>query len=162
IATNLFMLGYAFQKGLVPLSIEAIEQAIVLNGVAVEANKRTFAWGRIAAHDRSQVDALVKPARQAEAPAETLVERRAAMLIDYQDTVYARRFRNTVASIAAAEATRALGCSGLAEAVARNLFKLMAYKDEYEVARLYTDGAFLANLREQFEGELRLQFHLAP
>jgi indolepyruvate ferredoxin oxidoreductase len=163
IATNLFMLGYAFQKGLVPLSVEAIEQAIVLNGVAVEANKRTFAWGRIAAHDRAQVEALVKPAPQADAPpAETLVERRAAVLTDYQNAVYAQRYSDTIAAIAAAESTRARGCTGLTEAVARNLFKLMAYKDEYEVARLYTDGAFLANLRQQFEGELRLQFHLAP
>jgi indolepyruvate ferredoxin oxidoreductase len=163
IATNLFMLGYAFQKGLVPLSVEAIEQAIQLNGVSVEANKRTFAWGRVAAHDRAQVEALVKPARQADvAPAETLVEPRAAVLTNYQNAVYAQRYRDVVATIAAAESTRARGCTGLAEAVARNLFKLMAYKDEYEVARLYTDGAFLAKLREQFEGELRLQFHLAP
>ncbi|MBO0758893.1 MAG: 2-oxoacid:acceptor oxidoreductase family protein, partial [Bradyrhizobiaceae bacterium] len=163
IATNLFMLGYAFQKGLVPLSFEAIEQAIVLNGVAVEANKRTFAWGRVAAHDRAQIETLVKPARQADAaPAETLVERRAAVLTEYQNALYAQRYRETVAAIAAAESTRARGCTGLAEAAARNLFKLMAYKDEYEVARLYTDGAFHAKLRQQFEGELRLQFHLAP
>jgi indolepyruvate ferredoxin oxidoreductase len=163
IATNLFMLGYAFQKGLVPLSVESIEQAIVLNGVAVEANKRTFAWGRAAAHDRAKVEETVKHARQTDAPpAGTLVERRAAVLTDYQNAAYAQRYRNTVAAIATAEATRARGCTGLAGAVARNLFKLMAYKDEYEVARLYTDGAFLATLREQFEGELRLQFHLAP
>jgi indolepyruvate ferredoxin oxidoreductase len=84
------------------------------------------------------------------------------VLTDYQNAVYAQRYRDAVATIAAAESTRARGCTGLAEAVARNLFKLMAYKDEYEVARLYTDGAFLAKLREQFEGELRLQFHLAP
>ncbi len=166
IATNLFMLGYAFQKGLVPLSLAAIERAIELNGVAVDANKRTFAWGRLAAHDRARVEALVRPALHEEAPAAPgladLVERRARFLADYQDAAYARRYRDAVASIEAAEKARGRGLSGLAEAVARNLFKLMAYKDEYEVARLYTDGAFLRQLQQQFEGDFRLEFHLAP
>ncbi|HXP32321.1 MAG TPA: indolepyruvate ferredoxin oxidoreductase family protein [Stellaceae bacterium] len=166
IATNLFMLGYAFQKGLLPLSLEAMERAIELNGVAIEANKRTFAWGRLAAHDRGRVQALV----QAAAPPEpvqpqtlgTFIERRAADLRDYQDAAYAQRYRDAVALVAEAEKARVKGHAELAEAVARGLFKLMAYKDEYEVARLYTDGKFRAALQRQFEGDFRLEFHLAP
>jgi len=174
IAANLFMLGYAWQKGLVPLSLAAIERAITLNGVSVEVNKRTLAWGRLAAHDRKQVEAQVvgghvagegRSARPGDAPPQTgaaLVERRAALLTDYQDAAYAQRYRETVAAIATAEIARARGRTGLADAVARNLFKLMAYKDEYEVARLYTDGAFMAKLRRQFEGDFKLEYHLAP
>jgi indolepyruvate ferredoxin oxidoreductase len=166
IATNLFMLGYAFQKGLVPLSLAAIERAIELNGVAVEINKRTFAWGRLAAHDGAAVEALVRPALAEEKPAPQslaeLVERRAQFLTAYQDAAYARRYRELVASVEAAEKARSRGLSGLAEAVARNLFKLMAYKDEYEVARLYADGEFLRKLHRQFDGDFTLEFHLAP
>jgi indolepyruvate ferredoxin oxidoreductase len=167
IATNLFMLGYAFQQGLVPLALEAIERAIELNGVAVEVNKRTFAWGRLAAHDRAKVEAVTGPAmRQSEPQAQPLlaeiIERRAAFLKRYQSGRYARRYRKAVAAVEEAEKARAPGKGGLAEAAARNLFKLMAYKDEYEVARLYTDGAFLRNLHQQFEGDFRLEFHLAP
>jgi len=166
IATNLFMLGYAFQQGLVPLSLAAIERAIELNAVAVEANKRTFAWGRLAAHDRAKVEALARPVMAAEAPAKQslaeLVERRAQFLTAYQNAAYARRYRDLVATIEAVEKAKGRGLSGLAEAAARNLFKLMAYKDEYEVARLYTDGTFLAKLNQQFDGDFRLQFHLAP
>jgi indolepyruvate ferredoxin oxidoreductase len=166
IATNLFMLGYAFQKGLVPLSLDAILRAIELNGVAVEANRRTFAWGRLAAHDRAKVEALVRPVLHEEAPATPsladLVERRAAFLTAYQDAAYARRYRDAVAAVETAEKARGRGLTGLAEAAAKNLFKLMAYKDEYEVARLYTDGSFARRLNQQFEGDFRLEFHLAP
>jgi indolepyruvate ferredoxin oxidoreductase len=167
IATNLFMLGYAFQQGLVPLSLEAIERAIELNGVAVEINKRTFAWGRLAAHDRGKVTALLgNGLRDDQAPAppslKELVERRATFLTDYQDTAYAKRYRDLVAHVAEAERTRGRGLTGLAETVAKNLFKLMAYKDEYEVARLYTNGEFLKKLHQQFEGDFTLEFNLAP
>jgi indolepyruvate ferredoxin oxidoreductase len=167
IATNLFMLGYAFQQGLIPLSLEVIERAIELNGVAVEANKRTFAWGRLAAHGRAKVLALAEPGMaRAEPAAETtladIVARRAEFLRRYQSARYAKRYRSAIAAIEAAQQARAPGRAGLAEAAAQNLFKLMAYKDEYEVARLYTDGAFLKNLHQQFEGDFRLEFHLAP
>ena len=184
IATNLLMLGYAFQKGLVPLSLEAIERAIELNGVSVESNKRAIAFGRLAAHDRAQLQALLPAAADSDryselvAPTEShgtglqpakretalasLVEGRAAFLAEYQDAAYAQRYRNFVAEIENAEKERARGCSGLSHAVAHNLFRLMAYKDEYEVARLYCDGTFLAQLRRQFEGDVRLEYHLAP
>ena len=167
IAANLFMLGYAFQRGLVPLSLDAIERAIALNGIAVANNKRSFAWGRLAAHDRAQVEALVRQSLGDDpAPAprglDALVDHRAAFLREYQNAAYAERYRDTVAAIQAAEATRARGYSGLAEAAARNLFALMAYKDEYEVARLYSNGAFRKKLQQQFEGDFTLDYHLAP
>ncbi len=164
IATNMFMLGYAFQKGLVPIALGAIERAIALNGVAVETNTRVFAWGRLAAIDRSKLLALLRPA-QGTVPVEALpqlIERRVAFLARYQDAAYAQHYRGVVAQVLATEQKLTPRHSGLAETVARNLFKLMAYKDEYEVARLYTDGAFLDQLQRQFGGAFRLEFNLAP
>ncbi|MCP8939720.1 indolepyruvate ferredoxin oxidoreductase family protein [Alsobacter sp. SYSU M60028] len=168
IAANMFMLGYAFQMGRVPLSAAALERAIELNGEAVAMNLSAFAWGRRAAHDRARVEALVKPSaapagdRRLSSTPEEALARRVAFLTEYQDAAYAERYRAAVARVAAAEAARAPGRTGLAEAVARYLFKLMAIKDEYEVARLYTDGEFLKALRGQFDGDLKLTFHLAP
>ncbi|MEI6200740.1 MAG: DUF6537 domain-containing protein, partial [Enhydrobacter sp.] len=166
IATNLFMLGYAWQKGLVPLSFEAIDRAIELNGVAVETSKRTFAWGRLAAHNLATVQAAAKPTLRIEKPvARTLkdiVSKRVELLTAYQDKAYAARYQAFVDRVATVEKSRAPGRSGLAEAVAKSLYKLMAYKDEYEVARLYTDGDFLKKLGTQFEGAYKLSFHLAP
>jgi indolepyruvate ferredoxin oxidoreductase len=166
IATNLFMLGYAFQKGLVPLSLAALERAIELNGVVVDSNKKIFTWGRRAAADRGLVTGLLRNAlddRAAEPQGlDALIEHRAAFLTKFQNAAYARRYRNAVASIKEAEATRARGFTGLAEAAARNLFTLMAYKDEYEVARLYTDGEFRKQLERQFDGDYRLEVQLAP
>ncbi|MFI5030715.1 MAG: indolepyruvate ferredoxin oxidoreductase family protein [Reyranellales bacterium] len=166
IATNLFMLGYAWQKGLVPLSLEAIERAIELNGVAVETSKRTFAWGRLAAHNLVAVQAAAKPTLRVEKPAartlSEIVAKRIELLTAYQDKAYAERYRGFVERVASVEKERARGRSGLAEAVAKSLYKLMAYKDEYEVARLYTDGEFLKKLGAQFEGDYKLSFHLAP
>jgi indolepyruvate ferredoxin oxidoreductase len=167
IATNLFMLGYAFQKGLVPLGAATLVRAIELNGVAAEANRESFAWGRLAAHDRAQVDALLRRVLHDETPPEpqgldALVEHRAAFLIKYHSAAYAQRYRNGVRGVRIAEAKSAPGFSGLGEAAARNLFTLMAYKDEYEVARLYSDGAFLKKLQRQFDGHFTLHYHLAP
>ena len=166
IAANLFLLGFAFQRGLVPLSLESIHKAIELNGVAIETNKRTFAWGRLAAHDIKAVEAVARPAAAPPAPRaeslEDIVARRVEFLTGYQDAAYAERYRALVRKVEAVERDRAKGKTGLAEAVARGYFKLLAYKDEYEVARLYTDGSFARKLGAQFEGEFRLKFHLAP
>jgi indolepyruvate ferredoxin oxidoreductase len=166
IATNLFMLGYAFQRGLVPLSPEAVERAIELNDVSVEASLRTFRLGRLAAHDLGAVERAARPQIvELPPPSRTLddlIERRAAFLADYQNAAYAERYRAFVRKVEAAERERAMGRTGLAEAVAHGLFKLMAYKDEYEVARLYAAPDFARRLSTQFEGEVKLTFHLAP
>ena len=166
IATNLFMLGYAWQKGLVPVGREAIEKAIELNGVAVNFNKQAFLWGRRAAHNLEAVSRLVTPATTRDLPRQQtldeLVERRAAFLKDYQDSAYADRYRSIVGRAARAERVRTPAEESFAETVARYAFKLMAYKDEYEVARLYTDGAFRKKLEGQFQGDYKLKFHLAP
>jgi indolepyruvate ferredoxin oxidoreductase len=168
IAANMFMLGYAQQKGGVPLSSAAIEKAIALNGEAVPMNTEAFRWGRRAAHDQKAVEALVAESRK---PTETrmlsgtlteMVDRRAAFLTAYQNEAYARRYRAAVARIQKAELERTPGKTALTDAVARYFFKLMAYKDEYEVARLYTDGSFLKQLKAEFDGDVKLEFHLAP
>ncbi len=168
IAANLFMLGYACQRGLVPLGLDAIERAIELNGVAVDANKRAFAWGRLAAHDPALVERAAAPGLAADKTApiartlDEIVERRAADLVAYQDDAYAARYRGLVETVERAEREKAKGLTGLAEAVARYYYKLLAYKDEYEVARLYADGTFLNRLAARVEGDYRLEFHLAP
>jgi indolepyruvate ferredoxin oxidoreductase len=164
IAANPFMLGYAWQKGLLPVSEEALLRAIELNGVAVELNKRAFLWGRHAAYNLDAVQRLTNPAAPPP-PAESLealVERRKHALTDYQNATYAARYEKLVQRVAVAESSRAPGRSGLAEAVARNFFKLMAYKDEYEVARLMVGSGFLARVDAMFEGGRELRFHLAP
>jgi len=166
IATNLFMLGYAWQKGLVPLSLEALMRAIELNGVAVDSSKRTFDWGRLAAHNLAAVQAAAKPTLRVEKPAARtlpeIVAKRVELLTAYQDAAYAERYRAFVDKVAAAEKAKAPGRRGFAEAVAKSLYKLMAYKDEYEVGRLYSDGEFLKKLSSQFEGDYKVTFHLAP
>jgi indolepyruvate ferredoxin oxidoreductase len=170
IGANMFLVGYAYQRGAIPLSAVAIEKAIELNGEAVAMNRAAFHWGRRAVIDRAGVEALARPAVARESDAERLSEsfdetvaRRVEFLTAYQNAAYARRYRALVDTVKAAETARAPGQHGLAEAVARYLFKLMAYKDEYEVARLYTDGAFLKQVENEFDGDhLRLEFHLAP
>ncbi len=172
IATNLFMLGYAWQAGMIPLSAAAIERAIELNEVSVDANKRAFAWGRKAVVDLEAVERAAAPAtpvrimpltrRKAPLLEDTIAIRR-EFLVKYQSERYARRYSRLVERVRAAEQTRiGDGKFRLTEAVARYFFKLMAYKDEYEVARLYTDGAFEQRLSNQFEGDYTLVFHLAP
>ncbi len=164
------MSGFAYQLGAVPLAAASIEQAIELNGEAVEMNKAAFAWGRHAAADPAAIQALLVPVPEAVSDARRLsqsfdetVARRAELLTAYQDAAYAARYRRRVEQVAAAERERTPGKNGLAEAVARYLFKLMAYKDEYEVARLYSDGSFARQLAGEVGGErLRLHVHLAP
>jgi indolepyruvate ferredoxin oxidoreductase len=170
ISANMFMVGYAFQLGAIPLSAAAIEQAIALNGEAVAMNRAAFHWGRRAVVDRAAVENLAKPAtaiasdaRRLSESFEETVERRVRFLTAYQNAAYAARYRALVGKVKAAEAARAPGHCELTETVARYLFKLMAYKDEYEVARLYTDGAFLKQVETEFDGDhLRFEFHLAP
>ncbi len=168
IATNLFVLGYAYQRGMLPLSGEAIEKAIELNGVAVETSLDTFRWGRTAAYDIKAVEKAAAPTLPPveELPVaptlDDLVARRADELTAYQDAAYAERYRKFVANVAAVEQEKGKGLTGLAETVARYYFKLLAVKDEYEVARLYTDPAFMEKIRTQFEGDYTLRFHLAP
>jgi indolepyruvate ferredoxin oxidoreductase len=165
IATNAFMLGFAFQKGLIPLSLEAIRKAIELNGAAVEMNARAFSWGRLAAADMPRVREAARFRAKPERPAKTLDEAiayRVAFLTEYQNSAYAARYLQLVAAVRKAESAALPGSVELTEAVAKNLFKLMAYKDEYEVARLYADGAFAEKLRQRFDGDFRLSFHLAP
>jgi indolepyruvate ferredoxin oxidoreductase len=168
IASNLFMLGYAYQRGLVPLSAEAIERAIALNAVAVDFNLGAFGWGRRAAADPGVVEARATPPAAIPASyrlSETLdqmIERRVAFLTDYQDSTYAARYAATVRRVREAEAACLPGNTTLIQAVVRSLFKLMAYKDEYEVARLYTESDFLKRIADRFEGPYALRFHLAP
>ncbi len=170
IGSNMFMLGYAYQLGALPLSSEAIERAIEMNGEAVAMNISAFRYGRRAVVDPKALEALIQPRPQehndllrlSQSFAET-VDRRAAFLTDYQDAKYARRYRNWVEKVRTVEAEKAPGQCGLAEAVARYLFKLMAYKDEYEVARLYSETSFLDRVKSSFAGDrLRFEFHLAP
>ena len=168
IAANMFMLGFAWQQGLVPLSEAALLKAIELNGEAVEMNTQAFVWGRRAAADPAAVDAFVTPLRKPTASREIsqtldeIVARRVAFLTDYQNAAYGERYRLLVRRVADAERARVPGESALAEAVARYYFKLMAYKDEYEVARLYTDGSFARQVAATFEGDMRMEVHLAP
>ena len=220
IATNLFMLGFAWQQGLVPLSLDALMRAIELNGAAVAMNKTAFAWGRLAAIDLPAVAEAAGIVRNAPSAAQARVQlpvlpptaneghesglsptpvadeedelrhvpahardtlaflplddarlsrsldeviaRRVAFLTDYQDAAYAQRYQGFVNQVRAAEQRRVPGSTDLTEAVARYLFKLMAYKDEYEVARLYTNGEFARRIAQQFDGPVRLRFHLAP
>ena len=223
IAANLFILGYAWQRGLVPISLEAIMRAVELNGAAVEMNKTAFAWGRLAVVDFEAVSAAAGLVRNAPTAAERTVHelpvlppgewetsewgatsapritrneadlrhvpahgaednvaflplddarlsrsldeviaRRSAFLTDYQDAAYAKRYTDFVTRVRSAEQAKAPGSTALSEAAARYLFKLMAYKDEYEVARLYTSGDFKRKLEQQFEGDYTVRFHLAP
>jgi indolepyruvate ferredoxin oxidoreductase len=222
IATNLFILGYAWQQALVPLSFESIMRAVELNGAAIEMNKTAFAWGRLAAIDPQAVAESAGLVRNTQTLAEStphalpmlspgqweghefgspsapralrnedelrhvpadagadvaflplddarlsrsldeVISRRIAFLTDYQDAAYAKRYADFVAKVRDAEAGKAPGSTDLTEAVARYAFKLMAYKDEYEVARLYTSGDFRRKLEQQFEGDYKLRFHLAP
>jgi indolepyruvate ferredoxin oxidoreductase len=165
IATNLFMLGYAFQMGLVPLEQSSIMRAIELNGVALKSNKQAFHWGRRAAIDPAAVERIVAPAKpvRMEFPQKLsdTVKRRVEFLSAYQDANYAKRYQALVDTVQKAESSLGKG-EVLSKTVARGYFKLLAYKDEYEVARLFTQTGFFEKLKKQFEGNYKVAFHLAP
>jgi indolepyruvate ferredoxin oxidoreductase len=164
IYTNPMMLGFAWQKGWIPLGLQSLMRAIELNGVTVDKNKAAFEWGRRAANDWASVEKLLTPAQVIELKKrdtlEALVERRVEFLTDYQNAAYANQYAGFVEQVRAIEAP--LGRTALTEAVARYLFKLMAYKDEYEVARLYTQTGFEDRIAAMFEGDYKINFHLAP
>jgi indolepyruvate ferredoxin oxidoreductase len=171
IATNLFMLGYAWQKGWVPLAEASIVKAIELNGVSVDFNRQAFVWGRTAAHDLASVEKLARASAPAQviefkrSPAlDDVIARRVAFLTGYQDAAYARQYSDFVAQVRQAESAvvEAGKPLRLTETVARYYFKLMAYKDEYEVARLHADPAFTAKIAGMFEGDYKVKFHMAP
>ncbi len=222
IAANLFMLGYAWQRGLVPIAFDAIMRAVELNGAAIEMNKTAFAWGRLAVIDLPAVVEAAGIVVNTQTAAETtphaltllaptaseghesglmsstaglrsadelrhvpanatdkdwfqplddarlsrsldeVIARRISFLSEYQSIVYAKRYSDLIDKVRAAEQAKAPGSTDLSEAVARYAFKLMAYKDEYEVARLYTSGDFKRRIEQQFEGDFKIHFHLAP
>jgi len=152
---NMIMLGFAWQSGLVPVSLAGLDRAIDLNGVAPEANRRAFALGRLAAVDPSALAEVTRP-RPTEETLEELITRRAAFLVDYQDADYAQRYRERLAPILA------LGDEELSRAAVRSLFRLMAYKDEYEVARLHRDSGFAERIAREFGPGARVNHYLAP
>ncbi|MBC8257472.1 MAG: indolepyruvate ferredoxin oxidoreductase family protein [SAR324 cluster bacterium] len=168
IATNMFMLGFAFQRGLIPLERSSIEQAIDLNGMSVASNKQAFLWGRRTAHDGKRVRELtasiVEGFRLQDPPEglDELIQHRADVLSSYQNKAYAKRYLQLVERVRTIETDRLPGQTELTAAVARYYFKLLAYKDEYEVARLYTNGDFMKNIRGRFEGDYKLKLHFAP
>ncbi|NOJ49185.1 indolepyruvate ferredoxin oxidoreductase family protein [Bradyrhizobium archetypum] len=168
IATNIMMLGYAYQRGLLPLSAKAIEQAIEVNGVSIKMNTQAFQLGRLAAADPARFKEMMRdhdavvPAKTLEAMSlDEIIAHRSAHLADYQNAALAERYRNLVKRVRDAAIDGGYG-EALPRAVAINYAKLLAYKDEYEVARLFTDGKFEQQLRDQFEGEFKFNFNLAP
>jgi indolepyruvate ferredoxin oxidoreductase len=164
IYTNPMMLGYAWQKGWIPLGRESLMRAIELNGVAIDNNKAAFEWGRRAAHEWASVEKLLAPAQVIEfkkrETLEALVARRREFLTAYQNPAYAETYAAFVERVRQAESP--MGKTVLAETVARYLFKLMAYKDEYEVARLHTETGFRDKIDAMFEGDYKVNYHLAP
>jgi indolepyruvate ferredoxin oxidoreductase len=166
ITANLFLVGYALQKGYIPITVEALIEAIHLNGVTVDMNVLAFNWGRLAAVDLKIVGDFARkempldPDHQLSKTLEEKIRRRHVFLVDYQDQAYADRYLMLVQKVADRE--EKIGMTGLTEAVAQTYFRLLAIKDEYEVARLYTNGEFMHRLKQQFEGDYKLAFHLAP
>jgi indolepyruvate ferredoxin oxidoreductase len=164
----MMMMGYAYQKGLLPLSARSIEQAIEVNAVAVKMNTQAFQLGRLAAVDPARLAAMMKGQDETVAPKtldamslDEIIAHRSALLTDYQNEKLAQRYRNLVTQVRNAATDRGFG-DELPRAVAINYAKLLAYKDEYEVARLYTDGRFEKQIRDQFDGDFKISFNLAP
>lgn len=170
IATNIFLVGYAYQLGLIPLSVEAIIRAIELNNVAVPMNIEAFNWGRLAAHDVELVKKHAHPVRENKLydhrkQADTLdqkIAKREQFLTDYQNQAYAKKYLSHIQKTISHDTFINKDDLRLSDVIARNLFKLMAYKDEYEVARLYTQTAFESQIKDQFDGDYKIKFHMAP
>lgn len=163
IMSNLFILGFAYQRGLIPLTVEALMKAIEINGTAVKANQQAFEWGRRYAFNPQAIEALVAtPAEKHPESDDEIIAHRRGELVAYQSEAYAKRYEDLVRQVQQAETQRASGFSGLTGAVARNLYKLMAYKDEYEVARLYSYPGFRERLEAQFDNIGRIEALLAP
>lgn len=161
IYANVLLLGYAWQKGLVPVSLQALMRAVVLNNVAIENNKRAFLCGRIAAADPAQLDELMNPASNSDETLDAAISRRRDFLVDYQNEALADRYEQLLESVRTTE-SRLTESDELTWAVARSYFKLLSYKDEYEVARLHTRKEFLDSVRSEFGSHAKLRFHLAP
>ena len=167
IAANMFMLGMASQKGALPLTPGSVEEAIRLNGQSVAMNIAAFRWGRKAAHDSQSVqslvsDQLIDPDTAVEETVAEIIDRRAEFLRGYQNQAWATKYRETLQPLVEAEELASGAAGPVSAAAARSLFKLMAIKDEYEVARLYSDGSFKRQLGKQFESYDRLEYHMAP
>jgi indolepyruvate ferredoxin oxidoreductase len=168
IAGNMFMLGYAYQRGLIPISSEAIDAAIELNGAGVQLNKEAFLWGRRAALSPSSAERVLvaaKPMReslQISTSLDELIERKVTFLSEYQNAAYGKRYRTLVNRVREWERIVMPRQDAVTRAVANGYFKLLAYKDEYEVARLHSSPVFVESLKQQFEGDFRIAFNLAP
>ena len=167
IASNLFLLGYALQLGRIPVSSAALERAIELNGRSIRMNKRALAWGRLAAVDPESVARAARPGGSISGASgvrsiEEIVARRVEFLSAYQNAAYARRYTDLVERARSAEKKLDAPGTPLTEAVARYYFKLLAYKDDYEVARLWSSPEFREQLDSGFEGDYKLRLHLAP
>ena len=168
IGANLFLVGYASQKGWLPVGLPALERAIELNGRAIEMNKRALVWGRLAARDLRKVQDFVRaeaggsPEMMRAQTLDQIVARRVEFLTDYQDEKYATAYAKFVEKVASAERATGTNEQHLSEAVARYYFKLLTVKDEYEVMRLWAGDGFRRQLQDQFEGSYKIQFHLAP
>jgi indolepyruvate ferredoxin oxidoreductase len=164
IYVNPMILGYAWQKGWIPLRRESLMRAIELNDVQIKNNLAAFEWGRHAAHQLHELMQKIQPAQviqfKKRESLEDLIADRMTRLTAYQNAAYAALYQSRVQRVRNAEAT--LGKTILSETVARHLYKLMAYKDEYEVARLHTGTDFLARIQDSFEGDFKVHYHLAP
>lgn len=163
IGSNLFLLGYAWQQGLIPVSSAALEEAIELNAVAVEFNKRAFLLGRRCADQPQKVVSMLEPGTREKnvSTLQDVIDDRAGRLVDYQNRAYSHSYVEVIERVRAID-PHAEQVDSVTWLAAKNLYKLMAYKDEYEVGRLYSDGDFLAKIRQQFAGDYELRFHLAP
>ncbi len=171
IAANMFMLGFAYQRGLIPISAESINAAIALNGASQQMNMDAFLWGRRTAVDPKAVERLLASKRTSmsagisPAPVKNLkdaIDIRVKFLTDYQDDAYAQRYLALVNRVRAVEQRAFPGRNSLTDAAGKYYFKLLAIKDEYEVARLHVQSGFLESVSQQFEGNYKLVFNLAP